>query len=442
LDLQTQVLLGRDGWGRQKLRIPIHERNSEPASMRRFTVYNAPPLSSVTAHGGMLVLALRNQVMAIDAMRGENPTDDGILWTHDLGDQFGSFQTSQGIYSRPIPVPWGGTRQVSEDTYGRRYGDVGPVSDSGIYFQRLRDLYCVDPLSGRVLWVRKGVGLGNQVFGDDELLFVAPAGHEDTLVLRAATGELVGHRSVPPFEQRMLTVGRRVLCWQPQGARHVVSMRDPWDEKELWSFTFAQGSKAAVVAEEAVAILEPEGAFTLIRLSDGQPLVKTQLEPEKSLLGIFLEHVGDQYLLITNSSAPINPASPTRPVVGADSYPIVNGRVYAFDAQTGKQNWPAPAVVEHYGLATNQPSRLPFLVFVVQTQQRRRPGSREATTAVLCVDKRTGGVAYENESLPQTVIGNLEISGDPARNIVTVELPPKVLELTLSDEPASDESSD
>ncbi len=441
LDLQTQVLIGRDGLGRQKLRIPIHERNSEPASMRRFTVYNAPPLSSVTAHGGMLVLALRNQVMAIDAMRGENPTDDGILWTHDLGDQIGSYQTSQGIYSRPVPVPWGGTRQVSEDTYGRRYGDVGPVTDSGVYFQRLRDLYCVDPLSGRLLWVRKGVGLGNQVFGDEELLFVAPAGHEDTLVLRAATGELAGHRSVPPFEQRMLTVGRRVLCWEPQGARHTVTMRDPWAEKELWSFTFAQGAKAAIFSEEAVAVLEPDGAFTLISLEDGRPLVKTQLEPEKSLLGIFLRRVGDQYVLITNSSAPIDPASPTRPVVGADSFPIVNGRVYAFDVHTGKPNWPAPAIVEHYGLATSQPSRLPFLVFVVQTQQRRRPGSREASTSVLCIDMRTGRVAYQNESLPQTMIGNLEMSGDPARNTVTLVLPPKVLELTLSDEPTPDASS-
>ncbi|MEX2112746.1 MAG: PQQ-binding-like beta-propeller repeat protein, partial [Pirellulales bacterium] len=231
LDLQTQVLLGRNGLGREELRIPIHEQDGEPAALRRFTVYNAPPLSSVTVHGGVLVLALRNQVVAIDGLGGGSPADDGILWTHDLGDQIGSFQTNQGVYSRPIPVPWGGTRQVPEDTYGRRYGEIGPVHDGGVAFQRLRDLHCVDPLSGKTLWLRKNVGLGHQLFGDGELLFVAPAGQEDTLVLRAATGEELGVRSLPPFEQRMLTSGRNVLCWEPHGAGHTLTMRDPWAEE-------------------------------------------------------------------------------------------------------------------------------------------------------------------------------------------------------------------
>ncbi len=442
LDLQTQVLLGRNGWGREELRIPIHEQNSEPVALRRFTVYNAPPLNSVTVHGGMLVLALRNQVVAIDALGGGSPADGGILWTHDLGDQIGSFQTNQGIYSRPIPVPWGGTRQVPEDTYGRRYGEIGPVHDGGVYFQRLRDLYCVDPLSGKALWVRKNVGLGHQLFGDEELLFVAPAGSEDTLVLRAATGEELGVRSLPPFEQRMLTSGRNVLCWEPKGPEHTLTMRDPWAEEALWSFTFAQGAKAAMVANDAVGVLEPGGAFTLVALSDGKPLVQTQLEAVKSLIGIHLVRAEDRYLLITNSSAPIDPSAPTRPVAGADSYPMVNGRVYAFDAQTGKPAWPAPAIVQHYGLVTNQPSRVPLLVFVVQMHRPRGPGRREPTTSVLCIDKRTGRVAYQNESLPQTNVGNVELSGDPARHTVTVVLPPKVIELTLTDEAIADEPAD
>jgi hypothetical protein len=411
-------------------------------ALRRFAVYNAPPLSSVTVHGGMMVLALRNQVIAIDAVGGNGAAHEGILWTHNLGDQIGSFQTNQGIYSRPIPVPWGGTRQVPEDTYGRRYGEIGPVLDSGVCFQRLRDLYCVDPLTGKTLWVRKNVGLGNQLFGDGELLFVAPSGHDDTMVLRASTGEQLGMRSVPPFEQRMLSTGRRVMCWEPQGGGHLLAMRDPWEEKLLWSFKFAQGSKAAMVGEEVVAVLETDGALSIISLPDGKALVQTKIEPEKTLIGIHLLRAGDRYLLITNSSGPIDPNAPARPVASADSYPMVNGRVYAFDAASGKSLWPAPAIVEHYGLVTNQPSQLPLLVFVVQTNQRRGPGRREPTTSVLCIDKETGRVVFEKEGLPQTIFGNLQLSGDPERNTVTLALPPKVIELTLTDEAITETKPD
>ena len=64
-------------------------------------------------------------------------------------------------------------------------GSIGPVNDEGVCFQRLHDLICVDPLSGKTLWVRKGLGIGNDLFGDGELLFVAPPGESDTMVLRA-----------------------------------------------------------------------------------------------------------------------------------------------------------------------------------------------------------------------------------------------------------------
>jgi hypothetical protein len=81
-------------------------------------------------------------------------------------------------------------------------------------------------------------------------------------------------------------------------------------------------------------------------------------------------------------------------------------------------------------------------VFVVQTNQRRGPGRREPTTSVLCIDKETGRVVFEKEGLPQTIFGNLQLSGDPERNTVTLALPPKVIELTLTDEAITETKPD
>ena len=435
LDLQTQVLVGSDGYGRRRFRIPIYERRSQPVSMNRFNVYNAPPLSYVSVNGGLLVLSMSNRVIAIDTMRGGPQEPSRIQWVEELGDRVGGYQTGQGIYSRPVAVPWGGTRHVPEDTYGRRYGNIGPVTDKGVFFQRLRDLHCVDPLTGRTVWVRKNVGLGNQLFGDDELLFVAPAGDEETLVLRAATGEQLGTRKIVPFEQRMLTIGRRVLCWQPKGGQQRISLQDPWDDRTLWSFEFANGSKAAMVDQQAVAVLQPDGQFTLIELADGKPLIRERLEPEKSLIGIHLLRSDGQYLLITNSAARLETSSDVHPAASTAGYPRVNGRVYAFDASTGERAWAAPTPVPQYDLVTNQPSRLPLLVFVRQVQRRRSSGRREANTSVLCIDKRSGKVVFQNDALPTTMLAGLELSGDPTSDTVTLALPPKVIELTLTNEP-------
>jgi len=437
LDLQTQVLVGKDGYGEKRFRVPIYEHRSRPVAMSRFNGYSPPPLSSVSVNGGLLILSMSNQVMAVDATRGVDQATNRILWTQELSDQVGGFQTGQGIYARPIPVAWGAARYVPEDTVGRRYGTMGPVTNDGLCFQRLRDLHCVDPLSGKTLWTRKNVGLGNQLFGDEELLFVAPAGDEPTLVLRAATGELLGERRVPPFESRMAMLGRQLLVWNSDGPQQTMRLVDPWDQRVVWEHSFANGSKADLISQDAVGVLEPDGKFSLVTLPDGKLLVHEQLEPEKGLVNIHLLRTGSQYLLITHTAPRPEPAAGVQLVPNALSFPLVNGRVYSFDRASGKKSWPAPAVVSQYGLMSNQPSRLPLLVFVRQIQKSGGAGGgREQHASVLCIDKRTGAIAYQSDQLPPIAVANFELTGDPARQTVTLSLPPKVIELTLTDEPA------
>jgi hypothetical protein len=91
-------------------------------------------------------------------------------------------------------------------------------------------------------------------------------------------------------------------------------------------------------------------------------------------------------------------------------------------------------VVAQYGLVSNQPSQLPLLVFVRQLHRPGGAGAREPRSGVLCIDKRSGRVAYENEALPATMIGNVDITGDPLTHTITLTMPPQVIELTLTDE--------
>ena len=431
-DPQQQSLTANDALGEKRFRISLNEQGG-----RRFISrngYNAPLLNHVSADGGLLLLSLGSQLVAIDALAAGDDSSKGILWTQDLNEQIGGFSPNHGIGPRAVTLPWGGSRNVFENAAGRRLGSIGPIHDDGVYFQRLHDLYCVDPLTGKTVWMRKNVGLGNDLFGDGELLFVAPGGEGDTLVLRAATGELLGKRHVAPFNKRMATIGRLVLSWELQGGKHVLQMRDAWLDQNLWSYPFESGTKAALVSQEAVGVLQPNGEFTLVTLTDGKVLVKERLEPESALMGIFLLRFHDGYLLVTNTVARSEANVNVQPVPNVTNSPLVSGRVYAFEEGTGKKMWPAPAVLSQQGLLLSQPGDLPVLVLARQVHRPGPLNARDPKISLLCIEKRTGRVVYQNEQLTGSAIASFELSADAAAHTVTVSLASRVITLSFTDE--------
>jgi outer membrane protein assembly factor BamB len=432
-DAQQQILAAQDGLGAKRFRLALNEQGA-----RRFLArngYNALLLNHVSADGGLLVVSLGNQLIAIDALSAGEGTANRILWTQDLNDQLAAFSAAQGVGPRMVNLPWGGSRTVSEDSSGRRLGGGALVSADGIYFQRLHDLYCVDPLSGKTLWTRKNVGMGNDLFGDDELLFVAPTGDGDTLVLRAATGELLGTRRVAPFNKRMATIGRLVLSWELQSGKQLLQLRNPWLDQVVWSYSFEPGAKAALVAQEAVGVLQPNGDFSLIALADGKQLVNERLEPETSLTGIFLLRFHEGYLLATNGQARPEPNISVQAVPNVANSPLISGRVYAFETGTGKKLWPSPVVLSQQSLLLSQPRELPVLVLARQVHRPGPLNARDPKISLLCLEKRTGRVVYQNEQLPGSAIASFELNGDPAAGTVSVAIGSRLVTLTFTDEP-------
>jgi outer membrane protein assembly factor BamB len=428
-----QYLSAKDGLGVERFRIVLND----PGTQRSFSsrnVYGAQAINYAKVYGGLAVLSMGTQLVAVDTLRGGNSTASRILWSHDLNDQLGGMEGVQPVVPRALNVKWGRIRFVSEDSQGRRFGTIGPVSENGVYFQRMHDLHCVDPLTGKTIWVRNNVPPGLHLFGDDEYLFASPSNDGETLVLSAATGELLGTRKLPPLESRMSTVGRQVLCWMTSGQQNVVEMRDAWLDKVVWSYAFAAGSKADVVAEQVVGVLEPGGEFSLVRLSDGKRLAKEQLEKEDRLHAIYLLPSDEGYLLVTHFNGPNNSNLSVHAYPQTVDCPLLSGRVYAFDGQTGRSLWPPVSVVQH-GLLLSQPSELPVLVFVRQAIAARPIRSRDPQLSVMCIDKRSGRVLYHKEDLPGTNLSSCEMTANQAAHTVSIALPTRVITLTYTNNP-------
>ncbi len=425
-------LIATDGYGRSRFRILLAEQGVRRIVAAR-SAYNVPSVSYTSGYGGLVVLSMGTQLVAIDTLREGDSSANRVLWSEDLNDQIGGLANMQSVVPRAVSVKWGGARYVPEDGYGRRFGSIGPVNSDGVYFQRLHDLHCVDPLSGKVIWTRKNLPLGLDLFGDGEYLICAPADKSQTLVLRAATGELLSTRQIAPIEDRMTTLGRNLLCWNTRGGKHQLEMRDVPLDEALWSYTFAPGSKAAIVSQEVVGVFQPDGEFSLVRLSDGKRLAQQPLAKEKTLLGIYVLPWEGGYLLATNSAAPANSNRSVQPFPKAPDCPLISGRVYAFDRETGEMLWREPVSVTKHGLLLTQPRNLPALVLLRQVTRPGPISSRDPKLSVMCIDKRSGKVVYHEDDLQGTTVANCTLEADPAARTVSIELPNQVITLNYSD---------
>ena len=142
-------------------------------------------------------------------------------------------------------------------------------------------------------------------FGDDQYIFLAGSSGE-ALVLRAEDGELLGKRKVPnvsyqyqsyqnrrfynqklfgnvvssthtnppPLGDVCLTkLGRKLLTWRRDDAdkqnKAKLDLFDPWTQQSVWlTRKFDAGARVSLVGQEAVGVMEPDGHFVLVQLSD------------------------------------------------------------------------------------------------------------------------------------------------------------------------------
>src|SRR5204863_9860847 len=123
--------------------------------------------------------------------------------------------------------PLAGNRTTIIGNAGKLSYSTGPVVSGGVCFQRGRQIVCVDPLTGTPLWERSStpqadIPLQADIFGDDELLFVADARldskADEVLVLSATDGSVLGRRKIDLTERRWATHGRRVLAWEEKNS--------------------------------------------------------------------------------------------------------------------------------------------------------------------------------------------------------------------------------
>ena len=143
---------------------------------------------------------------------------------------------------------------------------------------------------------------------------------------------------------------------------------DPWTQQTVWpTRKFDAGARLSLVGQEAIGVMEPDGHFVLVELSDGRTLADLKLDAEAAMADILVVHSGQQYLLLTTAAVPPRTERLGLQAIGSvmTAYPIRKGRMVSFD-EKGKLLWPAAVNLEDQMFLIGQPETAPVVVFASQ----------------------------------------------------------------------------
>jgi len=448
LDQNRRVLRKLDGYGREEWELGLQQ------SVGRRSISFHPTLSHGRACGHLLLVVVghqNHQLVAVDTLGDAEEGEPKLLWTENLHDpDFNLLDLRQAAARQR--VAWGPFGVVRPDAGQQTDRGLGPVTSQYVCFQRFGKLIAADPASGEPLWIRHHVAPNSFLFGDDEYIFALAPDEAEAEVFRALDGVRLGRRAVPRTEQSeedrgiedpgqyatfsrqcLATFGRKLLLWRAEDSARVLEMFDPWTQEEVWpSLRLPADTHHAMIGNEALALLEPDGRFRLISLPDGRTKTDVQLDAGLGVSEIFAFRSGEQYFMVTHS--PTGGAQralvSVRPVPGTVPKPITRGRVFAFDLE-GNLAWPEPVEIRNQHLLPDQPPHLPVLTFACQVYRQANAVNRQIQIAVLCLDKRTGREVHKEEYPGTTSI--FEITGDPGTHTMRIKTMRNTIALKFTD---------
>ena len=317
-------------------------------------------------------------------------------------------------------LPNGRRFQLMSDVRGTAGFLIG-LSDEAVCYQLDNRLYAVDPATGRLLWSRTGQQFA-KADGTVDQSVVLNTSTNGAMVLRTRDGALRDRYQGNPHDAPLWFRGSRRLSQRNVGTdQRLFEMRDFDGDHVVWQSQHPAGSIPCNIENDELAILEPNGKLSILKLETGKVQLSVELpakRPQKGNGHLAIQKLVDRYVIVAGVAArntekrqitPLNIGSPKEFGFGGFSPPsiaafTIDGFVCSVHPTDGTLQWSVP--VADLAFDTAQPSSLPVLVLAsLQSEIDRFTGvSQPPQLSALVLDKRTGRRIYETQEL-MTPIG-------------------------------------
>jgi len=357
--------------------------------------------------GHLVVLNMGNMIFGLD------PVNKQVLWEKNLLGAQGQ-PPNTNLWLNPADDM---IEIMYPNNFREAIGHVGPGEASYVAILSRDGLLAIDPITGRTLWTRTGIGPRSHLFGDTQHVYVVEVNGDGqngkAYALRASDG--VKLDKAPDFgdlyAKRIQAIGRNLLLSETDTNNKKLTLRlyDIPTGKDTWKEEFPAGSVAIHSDDrDLVGAVEASGKVTLFDLRSRKAVFEAKVDPR------FLKDVNDVRLFLDSRNyylalnTPLDPnANPggmsysnIQPQTGMRCTPI-NGEFYCFNRDTKKMEWHNDIPMNR--LLVDHFQDLPMVLF---TSRNNRPAPKGGgwggqDVSVTSIDKTTGKRIYDKTDLPQ-----------------------------------------
>ena len=331
--------------------------------------------------------------------------DRRVLWSQSLSDR------GQNVYTRNVYdndshslQPANGFTSRAGLTRGQSTtGMLALTSPTGVAYYGRGEFVMADPVSGEVLWRRRGVPPQTSLFGNADTIYVVTPNTANSYAVRAADGQPVAIQNLAELMPDAVAVRQQGLLLVQRGntgrtlgaarGKLLVRLFDPLTDTEAWRHELDARSRLSWLDPQTLLVLEESSGDCLsINVATGESLalgnVPANLVKDSSeILAVAdAEHV---YLMLNHlRNSFVSYVNP--PAVR------VNGTVVALRRDGDGQAW--QRLVENQNLLLTQFAHSPLMVFLTyQHVQLEKLQTVYAKSQLRVLDKGTGEIAVEDD---------------------------------------------
>lgn len=107
LDRQQSSLVGEDGMGVERFRVPLadNDPNRRALRMAMYQVFSNPAMNYAAVEGNELFLWMGHQIVALDTLRGKTSSGSHVLWSEELQTINPTMNNNVGVHPHRSMCP-------------------------------------------------------------------------------------------------------------------------------------------------------------------------------------------------------------------------------------------------------------------------------------------------------------------------------------------------
>lgn len=354
----------------------------------------------IYAVDSLVLIELRNQLIAVDTLQALTSQQDGQLWRNSFGDDFQDVQERgrgrANIIERNV---WGLPVQ-------RRSFRVAAVARSGAIVLHNDELSCLDLFTGNRLWSVEGFRNASFVREENVLHVFQPSTGQivsldlrDGLTLKSLDAQQSGWIPLATIGKRWLFSPERQSSGDKSSEMRL-RLVEPSTGAVLLERAHTVDTRLALVDDVGVAALSADGTFVYWNGVSGVEH-EYDVEVEGKFAVISAQVFGDTALVMPYAPSMeleprivVNPSPRNDPSVAACA-----GRLFAISVEDGHLLWERTQRVKHFLFPLSQSRESPVAIFFRRLSLTKVLGQNVDLASIALIDVKTGRLLYMKNDL-------------------------------------------